>query len=241
MSSTASNGRLGNHIFRNLAVNLIAKKHNLYVTYTSHDRIEMLGIQLFVGINKFPTSMSLTDDTYFETLNAPEISTNINTDSYFQTHEISALIYNYLHETDVMSQIIEHNPFKERYQHNNDLYVHIRLGDVSHLNPGLAYYVNAIQDISHNTLYISTDSPRHAIIKQIHATFPKTQLVQHNEIKTFQFGSTCRHVLLSHGSFSAIIGYLAFFSDVYYPEYPSHMWHGDMFSIDGWTKLTLEN
>lgn len=58
-----------------------------------------------------------------------------------------------------------------------------------------------------------------------------------DEIHTIQFASTCKHIVLSHGSFSAVIGYLAFFSNVYYPAYGDTMWYGDMFSIDGWKKL----
>ena len=41
-------GRLGNQIIRNLAVSLIAEKHNLYVKYSSYDLINSLGIELFV-------------------------------------------------------------------------------------------------------------------------------------------------------------------------------------------------
>jgi len=33
ISTTGSNGRLGNQIIRNLAVSLLAKKHNLKVEY----------------------------------------------------------------------------------------------------------------------------------------------------------------------------------------------------------------
>lgn len=46
--------------------------------------------------------------------------------------------------------------------------------------------------------------------------------------------------ILSHGSFSAVIGYLSFFSNVYYPEYElNKIWYGDMFSIDNWIKLSV--
>ena len=40
MSTTTSlNGRLGNQIIRNLAVSIIAEKHNLYVNYCNYDLI----------------------------------------------------------------------------------------------------------------------------------------------------------------------------------------------------------
>jgi len=41
-------GRLVNQIIRNLAVNIVAVKHNLYVIYGLYDKIADLGIELFV-------------------------------------------------------------------------------------------------------------------------------------------------------------------------------------------------
>ena len=64
-------------------------------------------------------------------------------------------------------------------------------------------------------------------------------IIDFGEIHTFQFASTCKHIILSHGSFSAVIGYLSFFSDIYYPEYESNkIWYGDMFSINNWIKCS---
>jgi len=49
----------------------------------------------------------------------------------------------------------------------------------------------------------------------------------------------CKNIILSHGSFSAVIGYLGFFSKIYYPEYDlNKIWYGDMFSINNWVMMT---
>lgn len=102
-------------------------------------------------------------------------------------------------------------------------------------------------------LYISTDDKNNSMIEQLLNVYPNAELFLCDEITTIQFASTCKNVILSHGSFSAIIGYLAFFSDVYYPEYEKgnlgedlvsgnsgrKIWFGDMFSIDSWTKIPL--
>ena len=78
----------------------------------------------------------------------------------------------------------------------------------------------------------------HAI--QIINFYPATKILDYNEILTIQFASTCRNIILSHGSFSAIIGYLSFYSTIYYPEYEiNKIWFGDMFSIDGWIKCSV--
>ena len=155
--------------------------------------------------------------------------------------KISNLLYNYLREDRHKQNIIDNNKFKERYNKNNDLFIHIRLTDVAHLNPGITYYKNAIQGINFDNLYISTDDKNHSIVTELLQLYPSSQLFESDEITTFQFASTCRNIILSHGSFSAVIGYLSFFSNIYYPEYePGKIWYGDMFSIDNWTKLKVK-
>jgi hypothetical protein len=136
--------------------------------------------------------------------------------------------------------IINANPFKERYNSNNDLLIHIRLGDVEHLNPGGNYYLNAISNIKFDNLYITSDTKEHSIIQEIIEKYPNTTIIDYDEIKTIQFASTCKNIILSNGTFSAIIGYLAFYSTIYYPEMePDKRWHGDIFSINGWIKITV--
>jgi len=237
-TTTTTNGRLGNQIIRNLSVSLIAKKHNLKVNYCNKDNIEELGIELFSGNNTYNNSQSLNDNNYFSIYNSENLNYNLNpNNNFFQTKEISNFLYNHLYNTK--SSIIEKNPFKNRYKNNNDLFIHVRLKDVAYLNPGINYYLNVIKKINCDTIFISTDDPHHSIIK-ILLQHPNAKLIQNNEIQTFQFGSTCKHILLSHGSFSAIIGYLSFYSIVYYPEYQENkIWYGDMFSINGWIKCMI--
>jgi hypothetical protein len=235
-------GRLGNQIIRNLAVSLIAKKHNLKVDYYNKDLIEQLGIELFGGTHLHIHMIKLTDDNYFGVYNSLNCNFALDPNSnFFQTREICNLIHKHLRMKNIMSNIINKNPFNPRYNANNDLFVHIRLGDVANQNPGVKYYTNAMKNIKFDRLYISTDDSKHEITLTLLSLFPESELVEKDEITTFQFASTCKHVVLSHGSFSAVIGYLSFFSDIYYPEYESNkIWCGDMFSIDGWHKLKLD-
>lgn len=240
MITTPNNGRLGNQIIRNLAVSLIAEKHNLKVDYSSKDLITRLGIDLFSGTNIFDNIKPLNDDNYFSILHCDNLNYALNSnESYFQTKEITNLLYEHLNTDPVKNNIIKKNPFNERYDKNNDLFIHVRLGDVAHLNAGIDYYLNTMRRIKFDNLYVSTDDKNHNIIKVIFKLYPSAKLVNCDEIRTIKFGSTCKHILLSHGSFSALIGYLAFFSNVYYPKYnnPGKIWHGDMFSIDKWTKI----
>jgi hypothetical protein len=241
--TTERNGRLCNQIIRNVATSFIAKKNDLFVIYSSHEKIAKLGIPLFVGKQTYNETIPVNDETFFEILESSPIHKNLNPNaSYFQTKEISNFIYNYLnHDSDVRQNIMDHNFYKDRYENNNDCFVHIRLGDIASMSPGLNYYLNAIHKIADKVdkIIISTDSPNHEIINKLMNVFDgKVQLLTTDEVSTIQFGSTCKYIILSHGSFSAVIGWLGFFSEIYYPEYKSgRIWFGDMFSIETWNKF----
>jgi len=237
-STTSIRGRLGNQIFRNLAVSFISEKNDLYVDYANYDIINnKLGIKLFVGKKIWNNKIQLTDDNYYDILSQTGLKNDLySNENYFQTEKISNMIYSHLQNDNIKQNIIDKNEFNVRYNNNDDLFVHIRLGDTAKLNPGINYYLDSISKIQFNTLYISTDEKNHLIIQQIINKYTNTKLLDYDEIQTIQFGSTCKNVILSHGTFSAIIGYLAYFSNIYYPEY-GDMWHGDIFSIQGWNKI----
>ncbi len=241
MTTTIPTGRLGNQIIRNLAVSLIAKKHNLKVKYCNKELIQSLGLELYSGNHEYEKTHPLTDDNFFSVYYLNDINYNLKSgDNFFQTKEITNFLYEYLHSNEVKKNIINKNPFMNRYNNNNDLYIHIRLTDVKQYNPGINYYLKAIQMIEFDNLFISTDEPEHDIIKQLYKSYPLLKIIDYDEIKTFQFASTNKHIILSHGSFSAIIGYLSFFSNIYYPEYEDgKIWYGDMFSIKDWKKINI--
>jgi hypothetical protein len=86
-------------------------------------------------------------------------------------------------------------------------------------------------------LYISTDQIKNPLISRISEKYP-SRLIQYNEVDTIKFASTCKHIVLSHGTFSSCIGYFSFFSNIYYPEFGNLVkWHGDIFSIAKWNKI----
>ena len=212
----------------------------MHVTYSSHELISQLGIDLFCGTMHHPTPMEIKDENYMLVYEQPIITRHFgDIYAFFQTKEIIALIYKHLHSDSVKNNIIEKNPFRLRYQINNNACVHIRLGDIAHFNPGLTYYQKALSPLTFDKLYITTDQKDHEIIQQIQTAYPNSTILEYDEIRTFQFASTCKHIILSHGSFSAVIGYLSYFSDIYYPEYEADkMWYGDMFSIPSWNKIS---
>jgi hypothetical protein len=177
----------------------------------------------------------------YVTYDGPIYNTNFSLEInvYLQTKEITNMLHTYLQS--IQAQIISANKFNNRYKANNDIFVHVRLGDVVQLNPGFLYYKKAIDKLivnNPNTIYLASDSIEHDICNKIKKSYPNVVIIKYDYIDTIKFGSTCKYVILSHGSFSATIGYLSFFSEIYYPRYPNQMWHGDMFSIPGWNMVS---
>lgn len=160
----------------------------------------------------YEVEKTLTDDNYISILDSSFIQFNIRSSGYFQTKYISDKIHEYLNDIDNMNTIMNRNPYKLRYNSNNDCFVHIRLGDVAKYNPGVEYYYSIIFTLSYEQLYISTDSPTHHIIKSLKNHFPESVLHNNTLPNIILFGSTCKYVILSYGTFSAIIGYIAYYS-----------------------------
>lgn len=244
VTSDISNGRFCNQLIRSIATSLIAEKHNLKVSYAICHQLSALGLNLFSGENTWLSTIELTETNYFQTLNLEKLESNIDPNkSFFQTRKITQKVYEFIQSKK--ESIIASNPFKDHYN-SNDCFVHLRLDDASQWNPGFEYYENAINNIKYDNLYISTDQITHPLINRIVEKY-SARLIQYNEVDTIKFASTCKYVVLSHGTFSSCIGYFSFFSQVYYPEFKNLVrWHGDIFSIAGWnkiyyTKLTKED
>lgn len=216
-------GRLCNQIIRSIALSMIAQNNDLYTEYRNYNIIcKVLGINLFCGTKKYDKTVIVKNDNYLNLLhNSKQIDYNLNLNfDFFQTEEIINLIYEYLNLEENKKNIINHNPFKDRYNNNNDLFIHIRLGDVANRSPGIQYYLKVIKQTSFENLYIASDSLNNTIIKDIQKIYPNAILVNKTPEETIQFGSTCKNIILSHGSFSTVIGYLAFFSKhIYYPNF----------------------
>jgi hypothetical protein len=241
MTSTGDNGRLCNQIIRNLAVSFIAERYDLSVNYFNKDLIAKLGIDLFSGSNVYDRIQRIHNYNYFSIYNNGSLTYNLEPNiDYFQTKGIILMIYNHLHNDVNKTKIIEKNPFKHRYNANNDAVVHIRLTDVAKFNPGIEYYKHALRKITFDNLYIASDDINHNTVQSLIEIYPDAKIIEDDEVGTIQMASTCKHVILSHGTFSAMIGYLAFFSDIYYPSFGNlFKWCGDLFSIKNWVEYDI--
>lgn len=219
MSTCFGGGRYGNQIFRSLAVSIFAEKFNLSVNYKECNRIEKLGIKLFNGKNRYKNTIELNDNNYFDLYNQDKFTYNIKTKSYFQTKKITDLVYNYLNNDKMIEKIIINSKYKFRYKNNNDCFVHIRLGDVSKYNPGFDYYDKILSKLNFDNLYVASDTYNHDIIKNLKKKYNNFKFYNGNLDDIILFGSTNKYVILSYGTFSGIIGYLSFYSNVYTLNY----------------------
>ena len=53
------------------------------------------------------------------------------------------------------------------------------------------------------------------------------------------FGSTCKNIILTGGTFSYIIGLFGFFSKVYYLKGFDNWYPSELFFIDDWTEINI--
>lgn len=206
MSSTNTlYGRLGNRFFINVAASLLAEKHNLYIEYEHGDDVKPL-FPLFVGTNRYATTITVKDDNFIDLFNKESIDTNLYFYDYFQSTTVTMLTHKYIH-----SKLLHRFPCKE----NNDCFVHVRLGDVAKWNPGAAHYQGILATLNVDRVYLTTDSKDHPIVQTLMQD-PKITFYDGSPIDTILFAASNRYVILSHGTFSGMIGYLAFYSTVYF-------------------------
>lgn len=236
---TTGPGRFCNQVIRTSFASILAKKFDLAVDYAFGAELRRLGLELFNGSVVLPGEFTeTTEDAVLDIIEerAPPAATKYNfhnNSCYFQSKRHTALLREWL--LAQVDKIRAANPFAGRYRNNSEAFLHVRLGDVPGYNPGIEYYRAALGRVGGNiTGCISSDSPGNPLVQQLVAEYPGLRIVHTDDlVQLIQFASTFAHVILSHGSFSAVIGFLAFDSTVYYAPYNT-IWCGDMFTQPDW-------
>jgi len=160
-----------------------------------------------------------------ELLNKSNIEENINFDGLFQLKEF-VLKY----RQDIKSS------FDITYEDQNpdNIFIHVRLDDAEHANPGYNYYKKCLENTKFNIGYISSDSSDNYIVDKLINEF-NLVLYQNNPIDTINFAKNFSKIILSEGTFSWWIGVLSKANEIYYPKYSEKpLWHGDIFVYDDW-------
>jgi hypothetical protein len=212
-SISRGKGRLCNQIIRNIALSIVAEKFDLKTEYQSIEKMKDLGIPLFSGLKSYRSIQKFSKINEFD--NIKKISYNLQTNGYFQCNENISRIYEYIQIHKKI--IINKNPWKERFSNNKDLFIHVRAGDMKKHALDSSYYQYCIEKTKYENIYLATDNKKHETVKNLIKKYPNIKLVDKSPVQTIQFGCTCFNIILSHGSFSAMIGYLAYFSEnIYY-------------------------
>ena len=238
-STIGSAGRFANHFFRNIAMHFISQNNNIKFNYSYSEEFDKLGVELFKnGTITYNENMVLNDDNFYNLISENiKINKNIEVSHhmYNQTKDFARYIKKYINENEQKNKIIKHNIFNSRYDNNNDVFIHVRLGDVLQFNPGFIYYDKVLSNLKFNKGYISSDSIHHSICKELINKYNLT-IFNGNEVNTIMFASTCKNIVLSHGTFSWLIGLFGFYSNIYYPKI-THIWHGDIFVFPEWNEI----
>jgi len=241
-SNYGAGGRFANHFFRDIACSLIATKSNINYTYGKYRHmIEELGISLFKPEKEtiFETNIQLDDDNFFQYIYVP-IENNFSLKgSYCQTKDFANYIYNYIRNSDIKKSVIEKNKYKHRYNNNNDIFIHIRLGDVLDKQKEtytFEYFDNILKSLQFDKGYLASDSLNDELCTKL---IEKYNLISYdnNEIDTIMFGSTCRNVILTSGTFSWVIGVFSYNSTVFYKLCKDNWCSQEIFSIDDWKRI----
>lgn len=244
MNTNHCNGcRLGNSLFIGVAVHLIVKRSNLKFSYKYHDKLTKLGIELFSGEKTFDETVSLRDHNFMGFILGEEpLYKNIHiiNNVWCQIKEFAIYLKNYFEKEEQKTKIINANPYKSRYENNNDVYVHVRLGDIAHrgFTPAFDYFDKALSGFEFENGYISSDTITHPLCKQIIEKF-NLKTIETSEEDTVAFASTCKYLVLSSGTFSWMIGVFGYFSKIYYPKIYK-VWHGDIFVFPEWNEIEYD-
>jgi len=239
---TGSAGRFGNHFIRAHAASFIAEKRGLLFNYGPYyANMKKLGISLYTnGTTEYKETELIRDQDLMKNIYAATPTPkNIDMNhAYFQTREFSNYLYQYYRDPLRQQPIIDANLFGERYHNNSDVFVHVRLDDAAKFNQGYAYYDKALSSIDYEYGYISSDTIHHPICRQLMMKYRLTP-IQYGEVDTIMFGSTCKYIVLTGGTYSFMIGLLGFFSNVYYLQ-QFGTWHpAELFDISDWSVVRL--
>jgi hypothetical protein len=205
-----SRGRLGNIIFQNVVASILSKKFDLKVEeYIRETKCKEIGC-IFNREGKIYNheEVEVNDHNFLSTLKKEKINYGLSVRGFFQKPEF---VLDYKEEILSNFNLIYENP------KNNDLFIHVRLGDLSATNSGMEYYSKAIESINYNKGFISSDDFDHDIVKTLIAKYNLTPY-HGTPQTTIKFAKNFNNLVLSLSTFSWWIGFLSKAERVIYPN-----------------------
>ena len=235
MIRVKTSGRLGNILFQNIGVSILARKFdykteiiNQYAL-TENDK-NILGLKLYSGNNIKSDLKKIGDDNVLDILKLDKIDYGLDFEGYFELKDFVI---------DYKKDIIEHFSLKYDYISNDEVFVHVRLGDIYyyHKLAKLEYYIKALDSITFTKGYISSDTIDHPFVLEL---VKRYNLIIYNDspVNTINFAKNFNNLVLSQGTFSWFIGFLSKANNILYPN-NYNRWHGDIFVYDEWQGISV--
>lgn len=240
-------GRFGNKFIRNIIIYIISNKLNLKAIYefdeeNGYNSFSKMGINFVNDELLILPEVKIKSNEIINILNDKNF--NIKNyiyilDGFYQNPEIISHIYKYFKNLNnsLVQSIIFNNPYKKRYNNNNDIFIHIRSGDIFNkhsIKPDYSYYLSVLEKLKINKIYLASDNFNSNICKALFSNF-NIQKYDSNKIDTLQFGSTCKYIILSSGSYSLVLSLISFYSEIYYSSEMGKLenkeWHPEFFKF----------
>ncbi|MEN9445616.1 MAG: hypothetical protein RL728_128 [Bacteroidota bacterium] len=240
MITLTKRGRLGNNIFQNVVASIFSKKFDLKVeNYINKHACKKIGCAFNQSGKIYKNDFVLVNDKNFLTiLKEEKINYGLNFNGFFQNSEF---VKNY--NKEILSN------FNLTYENcdKNDLFVHVRLGDLARCNVGLNYYATAIESIKYDRGFISSDDFNHNIVKNLINKYDLTPYISTPE-STIEYAKNFNNLILSRSSFSWWIGFLSKAGVIIYPSVSASLnldFNGaiseQLFYInESWKKITIK-
>lgn len=235
-TSKTHNGRFGNLFFINMMCHFLALKYDIKFDYKYEESFSKLGVHFYNGSQTYKEFIQLTDDNFLEKINFSHKPCNILINNYLwcQTSEFVELLQKYWYSKLNKNQFKNNNKFYSRYKSNNDLFIHVRLGDLFNKNMDLKnYYYKCLNTLKWSRGFISSDSVNSDFCKELILNYD-LNIVDENEVDTILFASTCNNIVLSGGTFSWMIGFFAYDSSYIYYPLIKDPWYGRIFEPMNW-------
>lgn len=207
--------RLGNKIFVDVMMSLLAKKYDYKIqSFLSQQECAKLGIQLFSGSIEKTRMQNYTDNNLMQLTNQ-NISDidGINYTGYCQSPEV---ITKHIEEiNEICNRSLSKEPIEETF-------IHIRLGDLAYsqnMKPlDIEYYEECIDKSGSKNIVISTDTPNHHLIKTLLDKHGAKIFISTDPVEVINFGRRFSKIIASFGTFSWWIAFLSGHKNIYYPS-----------------------
>jgi len=223
LSTVCAPGRLGNRLFHTLAVSLLAERYDLATEYEDEALFARLGLPLAAGSRYMvdgPAAL-LDEERWAALMAAPpapgaplRLRLQIPPLAYFQTPAFARAARALLQAPRTQRALLAANPWRDRVRANDDVFVHVRLGDLDHTAPHFtrppSHFVAAVANATaadaggaaaRGRVYVASDEPDRREVAAVADAFGG-EVLRLDVVATWQFGATCKHLVLSDSTFS---------------------------------------